>query len=735
MTKKGPLIVYFGLSLAVCGQQMEVNKFNCHTFSVTHADISEELKQLTPVEYHHHPEFGQLPYNAPCENCYELLQYRSDTTRLFVEKGSEGTKFYSQASYGLVSYLDESGNYISYDHRLKPSDSPGTFIADKQGVPVGIDANLGQSVFYFPGGGELKFNQNLSLYHYSAAGDMTDLGAADWTNYTAGEDGARITDAWPGIDVELHVRLGEVKTNYIIHSNQGLSDGYLVFKDDFTVPGNCEMIIDPEALPDPVSGKLIGSVSVQNGAEVVATVSPAFGFDNSGIRENTQLFGYEISNGDLETWVPVDWLNAPGMVYPLTIDPLVTASATYTAGIMRFRYNGSFCGGPGADCMYTLSVPRPANATLTGATFSIVHETLFGSCFSVCWMSDAGFYFSTTCGVNGHWGCSANSAGTCTGTNLDISNLIDCLPPACSGNVNFNIFNSYCYCSTGGACGNSCQRINNNTWVVTISGRTLETLGNTATGNGSQTINDADCAGTTVLDPAAANGVPGYTYSWTNGATTPTITVNNTPGVYTCTVTDACGVQRTATFNMGCPLPVRLDNFEAIAAKQTVLVKWQTLSEINSDYFFMQRAGESGIFESVAKLDAQENSSETRYYAWTDKAPLSGSSYYRIAMYDQDGSVEYSEVKSVTMSFDENQVQIVPNPNGGVFNITCAASHSGEATIDILAPGGKVMKSTTFIVIKGTQTIAVDCSELPKGVYVLRYSTDDKTTTQRLIIE
>lgn len=101
---------------------------------------------------------------------------------------------------------------------------------------------------------------------------------------------------------------------------------------------------------------------------------------------------------------------------------------------------------------------------------------------------------------------------TCTFAGYDVfPELGSCLGSACSGNVTFQIQNSYCFCSNGGNCGNNCQWMPNNTWSMTLESRTVEALGNTVTGNGSTTIMASSCAvgTTTTLDPTPQYGVPG----------------------------------------------------------------------------------------------------------------------------------------------------------------------------------------------------------------------------------
>lgn len=727
-----PFVFFAGLIFqSAFGQTMQAKSYNFQTFQPTFKDITEELDRLTPDAFQSHPEYGQLPFNAPCENCYELIHLRSDSTRMFVEKGSEGTKFYSQAAYGKLHYMDENGYLRAYDPRLKKTaGTDHTFESLHQDFPLELNAGLGQTTLHLPNNQIIRFNNELTLMHVSESGITTNLGAANWSTYSAGSEGVKVENAWPGIDIEIKVGLGEIKTDYVIKSNPGFADGYLVIIDHLEADDNFVLQMDEISETNVTLGTNIGTVRYMNPDGEGVLIGSAFGYDQSGDKTHTENFGYKIENDELGIWIPVSWINDPAKIFPLVIDPSVTSSATYTAGIMRFRYNGSFCAGPNADCGYVLTVPRPANSTLTGANFSIVQETLNGFCFG-CWMSEAGFYFQTTCGVDGYWGCNVNNPGTCTGTNLDFSPLVTCLGPACNGNVDFTIFNSYCYCSTGGVCGSSCQRINNNTWVITIIGSTVETLGDVATGNGSQTINDPDCIGTATLDPTAANGVPGYTYNWSTGETSSTINVAVTPAVYTCTVTDACGVAVVATFNVGCPLPVRLNLFTAKLIDNKSYLNWETLNETGVEKFRIEKADASGNFTSIYETDPSGNTGGASY-EFIDPAPFDGISYYRLVMVFEGNEIEYSEVVSVFK--DSDGISIVPNPGSGIFSITFNSEPHEKINLEIIGSTGIIVYQESFESTGEVTVREIDLRNQTNGVYTIRIFAGDKIYSEKLII-
>jgi len=709
--------------------QMHVKTYNFESFSTQQKDISKELEQLTSPEFYTHPDFGYLPYNAPCEDCYELLQNRTDSARMFVEKGTNGTSFYSQKCYGIFNYKNDKGELISIDPRLKKK-SEGIYTAERQAVmPTELNIPNKQSSFNLPNGEKFAFNRKVEMLYISPLNQITNLGEANWSNYTVGEEGIRVINAWPNVDIEIIYRGDAIKSSYVIKAPLGYSNGQIAFRDNLSIPNDFSVNTNLDG------GYEITSLNVPYKFEF----NPAFGYDQSGIKERGRDFGYyfDSQQNQLSILVPISWTTDLGAIYPLIVDPTVTSSATFTGGIITFgNYNNPWCGGSSStgDCGYNLVVPKPANSTLTGATFSAQTISGTGSSCGVCYMQEAGYYISTSCGNNPsdlslRWSCQTAGPGTCTGTNLDISNLVTCMTPVCSGSVTFQMVTTRCYCSGGCGTQPSCQQIPNNSWSVTITGKTLETTTN-------KTYNVASCAGTTTLmNPLPNFGVPGYTYAWSNGASTPTINANNAQSPYTVTVTDACGVQSVVTFTVICPLSVTLNNFNVEKINRQVLLSWETASEKDNDYFLIERAGEDGVFSSIGKTKAVGNSNTLQSYSYYDENPLMGTSYYRLKIYDTQGNESISEVKSV--GFDGgNELRIIPNPNKGNYQIGYHFPEKGTYLVELYSTRGEKLISNQISIDKsGYKEVKLDEVSLPTGVYFVKLYTNNQVLIEKMIIE
>jgi hypothetical protein len=121
------------------------------------------------------------------------------------------------------------------------------------------------------------------------------------------------------------------------------------------------------------------------------------------------------------------------------------------------------------------------------------------------------------------------------------------------------------------------------------------------------------------------------------------------------------------------PLPITLLNFKAFLREQQVELKWNTASEINNDFFTIERSSNAVDFTPIGRIDGAGTSGLTNEYTFYDPAPLRGISYYRLQQSDFDGTIESLRIVSVYFP-DENlrekvTLDIWPNPNRGVFSV------------------------------------------------------------------
>lgn len=194
------------------------------------------------------------------------------------------------------------------------------------------------------------------------------------------------------------------------------------------------------------------------------------------------------------------------------------------------------------------------------------------------------------------------------------------------------------------------------------------------------------------------------------------------------------------TATMGCILtPVEFSAFSAdyVFSDKSVLLKWSTASELNNDYFEVQRSVDGENFEVIDIIKAAGNSAQTNHYRSRDEHPFPGEiNYYRIKQVDTNGQYTYSGMEAVAIDDPETHFSVYPNPakNSGV--ITYTTAHGGEScTLRIYDSMARQVIHYRFNAVKGMNQIPLDLTGFSKGVYFLTLQSESGVLRTSMIRE
>jgi hypothetical protein len=177
------------------------------------------------------------------------------------------------------------------------------------------------------------------------------------------------------------------------------------------------------------------------------------------------------------------------------------------------------------------------------------------------------------------------------------------------------------------------------------------------------------------------------------------------------------------------PLPIELISFEAACNKGSVYLKWVTASEINNDYFTIERTADGVSFEILGIVDGAGNSYQTKYYTFTDAKPLKGISYYRLKQTDFNGQFEYSNIISVNcINNNIGKINVYPNPITNELMIEIEGNNE-PVYFEILNTLGQVVFKGNLV-----EKTTVQTSNFAPGVYLIKF-TNGKTFEFKKIIK
>ena len=183
------------------------------------------------------------------------------------------------------------------------------------------------------------------------------------------------------------------------------------------------------------------------------------------------------------------------------------------------------------------------------------------------------------------------------------------------------------------------------------------------------------------------------------------------------------------------PLPIDLMSFDAqyIEASALIDLTWITASETNNDFFTVERSKDGETFEVVGIVDGAGNSTMVNGYELADDNPYKGTSYYRLAQTDFDGTTEYSKLVAVKIDAGFGNLNVFPNPIEGVGYLTFNSNVDAISILVIYDVSGRKIISQEINTIKGDNEIMLPTSNLPEGMYFLTVGNDNETSNIKFI--
>lgn len=186
------------------------------------------------------------------------------------------------------------------------------------------------------------------------------------------------------------------------------------------------------------------------------------------------------------------------------------------------------------------------------------------------------------------------------------------------------------------------------------------------------------------------------------------------------------------------PLPIELLSFNAIAKDKKVELTWTTATEINNDFFTIEKTKDGINFELVSTVDGAGNSTTVIDYFDVDNSPYDGISYYRLKQTDFNGNYSYSQLVPVNYHFGDDGISIFPNPSNteDAINIDFSGLKDQNVLVVVRDIQGKEFYSKVNVISEDKQLIAVDLeNRLSAGYYIVIASSNNKIYSQKLIVK
>ena len=179
-------------------------------------------------------------------------------------------------------------------------------------------------------------------------------------------------------------------------------------------------------------------------------------------------------------------------------------------------------------------------------------------------------------------------------------------------------------------------------------------------------------------------------------------------------------------------LPVELINFQVKQKGNNNVVEWTTATELNNDFFYIERSKDGKNYKRIGKIKGAGTSSTLRKYTFVDKKPAIGLNYYRLHQVDFDGTTATSDVVTLSFAGGEKSLSIKPTIAYDQIMVEFTQNSETEMLLKIFDLFGRLyyLEKLPF----GTITLNLNISNYPPGQYLVYLEQEPNLyTTERFI--
>tara|TARA_R110001592_G_scaffold36893_2_gene123608 strand:- start:436 stop:2217 length:1782 start_codon:yes stop_codon:yes gene_type:complete len=160
-------------------------------------------------------------------------------------------------------------------------------------------------------------------------------------------------------------------------------------------------------------------------------------------------------------------------------------------------------------------------------------------------------------------------------------------------------------------------------------------------------------------------------------------------------------------------LPIKLLNFNTNNKGKEVYIDWSTLTEINNDYFTIEKSEDAINFKSIGIIKGAGNSNDILSYNFIDYNNQSQVLYYRLKQTDYNGDFSYSKINVVDLRDDKlDEWSFYPNPANEIINLK-----GNIEEIELLDVSGNLIKQYFNL---GSNQMNISINDVKSGIYLLK---------------
>ena len=163
---------------------------------------------------------------------------------------------------------------------------------------------------------------------------------------------------------------------------------------------------------------------------------------------------------------------------------------------------------------------------------------------------------------------------------------------------------------------------------------------------------------------------------------------------------------------------------------------WETASEINNQYFQVERSPDLINIQPIGlPVAARGSANQGSHYLQWDSQPLPETSFYRVKTIDNNGELSYSEWKEVYFEDLGNIfLTVYPNPVQQHLTANIQSTTLSRLSIKLVDLQGRLLWSKQLGITPGETSILINMEQYAEGLYFIEmYAENGIRKTVRVL--
>lgn len=182
------------------------------------------------------------------------------------------------------------------------------------------------------------------------------------------------------------------------------------------------------------------------------------------------------------------------------------------------------------------------------------------------------------------------------------------------------------------------------------------------------------------------------------------------------------------------PLPVTLLDFEANCELNKIVINWSTQTEINNDFFVLEKSYDALDFFELETVQGSGSSNVNNYYSVVDQNISTEIVYYRLKQVDFNGAITYHKIITTKCNKDEFTINGI-NIRDNELNFNIITSKDEQIIIYFYDYTGKIISKKNRFLTDGINRIKLSNLQLSTSVYMLSIVGKQNSYSTKLFVK